>query len=610
MGADLKSMFTFPLLFTILIVNLTCTGNSLTDTIDGGAIAPGSFTISSATSGNNQVQLSWETAENATSYTLKYGISAGSYDTTFSTNATSPLTVTGLTNTILYYFMIEAFMNSSSTDASTEASATPNLPSFVRQLGDTAEGTLIAAGASDGWDVIEGITTDASGNIYITGYTGGSLGEPFSGVIDTVIVKYDSSGNLKWIKQLGDTAEGTLIAAGASDSTDRVNAITTDNSGNIYIGGGTQGSLGEPNGGSYDAFIIKYDSSGTFQWIKQLGDTAEGTEIAANASDGQDTVKGITTDNSGNIYLGGYTQDDLGEPNGGALNDTFIVKYNSSGTFQWIQQLGDTAEGTIIAAGAASLNDRVGGITSDSSGNIYIGGYTTGNLGETNGGGNDTFIVKYDSSGTLLWIKQLGDTAEGTIIGAGDSDGSDIVGGIATDASGNIYIGGFTYGNLGEPNGGSSDVFVAKYNSSGTLLWIKQLGDTSEGTIIAAGAADGSDEVTSVTTDASGNVYLGGFTTGSLGETNGGGGNYDAFIVKYDSNGNFQWVKQLGATAEGTVIAAGAADVDDVVNAITTDASGNIYIGGYTEGDLGETNGGGSDTFIVKFKPDGTLDPL
>jgi len=111
------------------------------------------------------------------------------------------------------------------------------------------------------WDEGKDVTTDSSGNIYVTGYTGGGLdGNTNSGSYDIFLVKYNSSGTKQWTKQLG------------TSSSDSGNGVTTDSSGNIYVTGDTEGGLdGNTSLGSYDIFLVKYNSSGTKQWTKQLG---------------------------------------------------------------------------------------------------------------------------------------------------------------------------------------------------------------------------------------------------------------------------------------------------------------------------------------------------
>ena len=320
------------------------------------------------------------------------------------------------------------------------------------------------------------VTTDSSGNIYVTGYTEGGLdGNTNSGESDIFLVKYNSSGAKQWTEQLG------------TSSKDDGTSVTTDSSGNIYMTGFTTGGLdGNTNSGGTDMFLVKYNSTGTKQWTKQLGTSS------------LDYGNGITSDSSGNIYVTGITSGGLDGNTIYGKNDMFLVKYNSSGTKQWTKQLG------------TSSSDEGRGITTDSSGNIYVTGVI---------GSGDIFLVKYDSSGTKQWTKQLG-TSKG-----------DHGNGVTTDSSGNIYVTGYTIGleNYigldGNTSLGSLDIFLVKYNSSGTKQWTKQFGTSSM------------DEGTGVTTDSSGNIYVTGSTyLGGL-DGNTSSGSYDIFLVKYNSDG-------------------------------------------------------------------------
>ena len=157
------------------------------------------------------------------------------------------------------------------------------------------------------------------------------------------------------------------------------------------------------------------------------------------------------------------------------------------------------------------------GVTTDSSDNLYVTGYTGGGLdGNTNLGKEDIILVKYNSSGTKQWTRQLGTT------------GNDYGQGVTTDTSDNIYVTGFTNGDLdGNTSSGYYDIFLVKYNSSGTKQWTKQLGTSSY------------DYGNDVTTDSSGNVYVTGWTNGGL-DGNTSSGDYDIFLVKYDPSGTKQ----------------------------------------------------------------------
>ena len=157
-------------------------------------------------------------------------------------------------------------------------------------------------------------------------------------------------------------------------------------------------------------------------------------------------------------------------------------------------------------------------------------GYTTGDLyGNTSSGGKDIFLIKFNSSGTKIWTKQLG-TSKG-------EEGFDLT----TDLLGNIYISGWTKGGLdGNTSSGGKDIFLVKYNSSGTKQWTKQLGTSAN------------DYGGSVTTDSTGHIYMTGTTEGGLdGNANSGGircyiraSCKDIFLVKYNSSGIKQWTKQ------------------------------------------------------------------
>ena len=383
-------------------------------------------------------------------------------------------------------------------------------------------------GSSD-TDSSRGVAVDASGNIYITGNTRGDLGGPNQGDHDAFIVKYSSGGTVQWTRKIGTSRY------------DYANGIAADSSGNIYIAGATRGDIGGSNQGEIDAFLVRYNSSGTVQWTRQIG------------TSGKDYAYAIAVDGSGNSYITGGTWGGLGRPNPGGL-DAFIVKYDSGGAVQWSRQIGSAG------------HDLTSSIAVDASGNSYIAGYTEGNLGGPNQGGSDAFIVKYNSAGTVQWMRQIG------------SSGTDDAEGITVDGSGNIYITGRTYGDLAGPNQGAGDAFIVKYDSGGTLQWIRQMGTAN------------SDLVSDIAVDGSGNSYITGYTYGDLGGPS--HGDWDAFIVTYDSGGTVQWSRQIG-TGES-----------DFAYGIAVDGSGNIYITGSTRGDLGGPNQGGNDAFLVAIAPE------
>jgi hypothetical protein len=216
----------------------------------------------------------------------------------------------------------------------------------------------------------------------------------------------------------------------------------------------------------------------------------------------------VTIDKTGNIYFTGSSEGDLdGEINAGD-RDIFLAKYDGSGNKLWVKLLGTAS--------------REGGlsVTNDTFGNIYLTGYTEGDLGgEINAGGRDIFIAKYDDSGNKLWVKLLGTSSPDYGVG------------VVTNTSGDIYLTGDSDSDPdGEYNVEDRDIFLAKYDGSGENLWVKNLGSESE---------DYSD---GLAIDESGNIYITGATGGDLGGE-ALGVPYDAFLVKYnfEQSDTFPW---------------------------------------------------------------------
>ena len=130
------------------------------------------------------------------------------------------------------------------------------------------------------------------------GSTGGALSGPSNGQDDAFIGKYDPAGNLQWTKQLGTAAN------------DYAYGVAIDSRGNALVVGATQGSLGGPNAGGYDAFLSKYDAAGNLKWTRQFG------------TSGNDFANGISTDGFGNFYVTGNSPGFLGDP-----NDPWLAKF-------------------------------------------------------------------------------------------------------------------------------------------------------------------------------------------------------------------------------------------------------------------------------------------
>ncbi|QSV64486.1 MAG: hypothetical protein HEQ26_18790 [Dolichospermum sp. DL01] len=384
-----------------------------------------------------------------------------------------------------------------------------------------------------------GVSNDSVGSVFAAGFTTGAFaGNTNAGNYDGYITKYNTDGSPAWIKQFGTS--GTDYALGTGN----------DNAGNVYAAGYTNGAFtGATNLGSNDGFITKYTAAGTLAWVKQFGTAADDTSV------------GISVDSNGNSYVIGKTYGAFaGNVTQGAY-DAYIAKYDTNGTQTWIKQFG------------TNQDDEAIGVSLDSNDNIYVLGSTAGAFaGNTNVSGLDVFVSKYNSSGTQAWVKQLG------------SSGNNYanINGISTDSTGNVFITGYTDGTFsGNTSLGSYDGFVAKYSSTGTLDWVQQFGTTSEDYSIAS------------KTDSAGNTYVAGWTSGQLtGNTALGG--YDGFLAKYNTSGTRLWVKQFGTSS------------NDYANGLSIDKLGNIYVSGWTDGSFPTyTNQGGQDSYIALFDTNG-----
>ena len=294
----------------------------------------------------------------------------------------------------------------------------------------------------------------------------------------------------------------------------------------------------------------------TTAWTRLLGSSSSDYGLA------------VTTGSDGSIYLRGYTAGDLDGQTNNSKRDVFITKYQPDGTKAWTKLLGSNGYDFIGYIWSNAL-------TTGSDGAIYVGGYTKGNMdGQIYGGDNgDAFISKYQSDGTKVWTR---------LLGANNYNGSKA---LTTGNDGSIYVSGTTYGNLDGQTNNIDNTFITKYNPNGTKVWTRLLG--SIGWSLYGYA---------LTTGSDGSIYASGSTTGTQDGQTYNGGNYDAFITKYNPDGTKVWTRLLGSSSF------------ESASALTTGSDGSIYVSGYTGGNLdGQTyNGGDSDAFITKYNPDGT----
>ena len=415
---------------------------------------------------------------------------------------------------------------------------------------------------------------DAQGYIYYTGYTYNSLAEPLGGVYDTYVAKYSSTGVFQWVRQLGQTTLG-----GAAAGNEQPNAVTTDAAGNVYVAGITDFGTGEAyGGGAFDIFYASWTSNGTFRWIKQLGNvTMPGTSAAS------DGAFALISPNANELWIGGDTQGNLCEPTAGATDMVLLSVSTTTGAINWCKQWGMVTAGAAVAGNTEFIT----GFAMTPAGNV-VGAFTTNSsFADVSSGNYDIAVAEFTSTGNINWKQQVGSTKF-----PGSSSNHEYTTSVSVGLNGNIAITGYTNGNLVELNGGTQDVFVASFSSTGAILWVDQLGVTSFGA-----AANGFDKGFGVVVDPLGNVFVSGQTTGSFFETNGGGGQSDAFLAKWDSTGHRLWQKQFGA------ISLPASTMADFVAGLHMDSSQNLYLTGQTYSSLGTTLVGGCDPYFIKFTP-------
>jgi hypothetical protein len=408
-------------------------------------------------------------------------------------------------------------------------------------------GYALQFGADGGYAQGNGITTDAAGNVYTIGQFEGTMnfdprhGATYltsQGYVDTYVAKYSPQGNLLWVQQWGGTNTSVDDTAGVF--------IKVDGVGNVYVDGWFYGSTtigsfsfttAADDFNEYDGFIAKLDSTGTVLWARQAASTASGAAA----------LNGFVVDGKGNLFVSGYYQSTVTL---GAItltsagsHDGLVTKLNSAGTFVWARSLG------------GSDLDEAYGMSMDASGNLYSCGYFAGtakfgSLSLTSAGGEDGFLAKLNGSGTFLWVRQLG----GSLHDFADS--------VQVDSAGNVY----TAGDLGAPGPFSfaPTMFLAKYTSSGTLLWTDQFNDSANRSASEA-----------VALDSAGGVYLDATFTGTVtfgGTTVTSAGDFDVAVVKLTSAGAVTWVRQFGGTDSDTAL--GMA-VDSSFNVYTTGWFGN-----------------------------------
>jgi uncharacterized delta-60 repeat protein len=253
-------------------------------------------------------------------------------------------------------------------------------------------------------DEAYGIAVDGAGNVYVTGYSYGANN-------DYATIKYNSAGETLWVRRYN----------GPGDGADYAYAIAIDGAGNVYVTGECRGS-----GTGVDYATIKYDSLGNTLWVRTYNRSGTST----------DKARTVAVDGAGNVYVTGASY--------GTNRDITTIKYNSAGDSLWVS----------IYNGPGDGDDYAEAIAVDSLGNVYVTGHSVGSGTE-----RDYATIKYDSAGVQQWVA--------TYNGPGNS--YDYAYAMALDGAGNVYVTGRSTG-----SGTNYDYATIKYNSAGDSLWVKR----------------------------------------------------------------------------------------------------------------------------------------
>jgi hypothetical protein len=442
-------------------------------------------------------------------------------------------------------------------------------------------GTLIQQG--------ESVTTDASGNVFTTGWFEGVADfDPgpgvtsltCAGVRDMFLTKFDAAGNFAWVKRIGGS------------SSDAGMAVTTTSVGEILVAGYfSSGTVDmDPGAGTFNltsssgsgGFVLKLSAAGNFMWAKGL--TGNNTAV----------FNDLALTPGGDIFLTGsfYGTADF-DPGAGTdyytsygFRDFFLIKLNSSGTYQWGERFG----GTNDEVGNALAVDGFGrvGITGNFKGTCNFDPFFTTNM--TTSGNQNAFVMCIFSSGALGWARQFSETANNY------NDGLDI----ACDGASNFYCTGTFAGTCYLPghtlvSNGGYDGFVARFDQQGSVRFFNKIGGPASDAVQGITIENGNFMTTTGTFSGTADFDP---TSGTANLT--ASGLNDAFVWRCDTSGAYIWAGRIGGQNY------------DLGTAIFSDGSQNLYLTGYyqsssdmdpTPGSYTMTAQASADAFVIKLGP-------
>ncbi|MBI3838016.1 MAG: SBBP repeat-containing protein [Planctomycetia bacterium] len=438
------------------------------------------------------------------------------------------------------------------------------------------------------------VVVSPSGDVFVAGtlfYADGVSDSTSAKHGDIFVARYAANGTLVWQQIIGSTGD------------DRGLAIARDSQDNIYITGAFHGTVdfdvssathSLTSAGGFDAFVLKLDANGAFQWVHGYGGPASAADIG----------NGIAVDSVGNVLVTGQFAGTVDFNVGGTAtnltsagsDDVFVLKLSNSGALQWVQSVG------------ASGLDRGTAITTDSTNRVYVTGSFAGSpdfdpgtavTTLTSSGKTDIFVLRLNADGTFSSAAKIG--------GSGADEGE----AIALDSAGDVYTTGFFSGTADfDPSAAVSNLVSA----GGVDAYVSKLSPTFASLFAARMGGSGDDRGRGLAVLSDGSLAVTGHFTGTADFDPGtgvfnlvSGGSNDIFVSRLSSTGTFVAAQRLGGSST------------DMGRAIAVDVSNNLYLTGQFSGtvafDTGAgvvnlTSSGGKDIYVVKMLPPQGATPM
>lgn len=357
------------------------------------------------------------------------------------------------------------------------------------EQGGTAIWTNVYSGRGTSDDFAEAIAVDGSGRVFVTGASFGTSGN------DYTTIAYSQTGLALWTNRYNGPANGSDFA----------NAIAVDRAGNVFVTGSSIGS-----GTGRDYATIAYSGAGLPLWTNRYN--GPGNSV--------DAAEALVVDNRGNVFVTGASR----STNSSGSEDFATIAYSTAGLPLWTNRYD----------GPSNNDDRAQAVAVDSSGNVYVTGYSYATSADY-----DYATIKYSSAGVALWTNRYN----------GPVNGADFASSLAVDGSGNVFV---TGGSIGD--GTASDYATLAYSTEGILLWANRYN----------GSGNGRDSASALALDNCGNVFVTGVSYGGIISDD------DYATIAYSSIGLPLWTNHYSGLLNNL----------DEPKALRADHHGNVFVTG------------------------------